>query len=128
MWEHGRSFPSLIAGLILCTLGSIPLLSQYGVINSPLPESLTGLLTNIALYIISAGGVYLLIDAFLEWGEKIAWVTLVLSFVVLAIGIVPLLNQFKIISFNLGPLSMTAYYIVFVLEGIFLVIAAFAMQ
>jgi hypothetical protein len=128
MWEHGRSFPSLITGSLLFLLGLIPLLSQIGLIGFKMPESIGVLVGNIDLYLIAAGGCYLLIDGFLQWGNPMAWVTFILAVAVLIIGIIPLLNQFGVIGFTIPFLSLTVYYILFVIEGIFLAIGAFLME
>lgn len=117
---------ALLVGLLLIAVGGIPLLNSWGLIDFNIPESLLGIIGSIALWVISAAGFYLLIDAFFE-DEGIQKMTFLIAFVVLAIGIIPLLYQFGIIAFTIPFLSPVLYYAVFVVEGIFLVIASFTM-
>jgi len=56
IWEGGRSWTSLLIGLILFILGAIPLLSGWGALPFGLPTFLQTLIATIALYIIAAGG------------------------------------------------------------------------
>jgi len=128
LWEGGRSWSSLIVGFVLMVLGIIPLLNSWGVIQFSLPGFLNSLLAVAALYIISAGGFYLLIDGFLEWGNPMAWLTFVVALVVLVLGTIPLLNQFGVVSFTIPYLNMTIYQIIFTIEGFFLFIGAFLME
>lgn len=128
LWEGGRSWVSLLVGFVLLVLGIIPLLNGWGVISFALPSFLTSLIAIAALYIISAGGFYLLIDGFLEWGNPMAWLTFVVALIVLAIGTIPLLNQYGAVTFTVPFLNLTVYYIIFTVEGFFLFIGAFLME
>lgn len=128
LWEGGRSWSSLLIGFVLMVLGIIPLLNSWGVISFALPGFLTSFIAVAALYIISAGGFYLLIDGFLEWGNPMAWLTFVVALIVLVLGIIPLLNQFSLVTFTIPYLNLTLYYIIFTIEGFFLFIGAFLME
>ena len=109
-------------------LGIIPLLNGWGAVSFALPGFLNSFLALAALYIIAAGGFYLLIDGFLEWGNPMAWLTFVVALIVLAVGTIPLLNQFGVIGFTIPYLNMTVYHIIFTIEGFFLFIGAFLME
>ncbi|MBW2999135.1 hypothetical protein KY339_00555 [Candidatus Woesearchaeota archaeon] len=127
-WETARSLPSLIIGLILLALGLIPLLNNWGVIAFVLPAFLSNVIAAIALWIIAGGGLYLVIDTFLEWGNPMAWLSFIVGIVVLAVGLIPLLNSFGVIGFNIPFLSVTVYNIIFVIEGFALFLASFFME
>jgi hypothetical protein len=118
---------ALFIGIILIALGGIPLLSKWGLVDFNLPLSMLGVIEGIALWIISAAGFYLLIDSFFE-EPGIRILSILVSLAVLAVGIIPLLHSFGTIAFSIPFLSTTIYYIVFVVEGIFLVIASFTMM
>ena len=128
LWEGGRSIASLIAGIFLIVLGFIPLLQSWGAISFGLPEFLTSFIALIATYLIAAGGFYLLVDGFLQWGNPFAWVTFLVAIAVLCIGLIPIFNTFGLISFTLPFLNQTFYSIIFTVEGVFLFIGAFIME
>ena len=67
MWEHEKSWISLILGIILLVFGVIPLLSYFKLIPFGLPSFLDTLAPTVLLYIAAAGGVYLIVDVFGEW-------------------------------------------------------------
>ena len=128
MWEGSRSWLSLICGVPLIALGIIPLIG--GLTGFNLPEFMTGVVGQIAIYIIAAAGLYLIIDMFLEWGEDWAWISMVAGVIFLGLGIVGVLNQFGILNFGdfiKTYLTSTVYNIIFVVEGIALAIGAFYM-
>ncbi|MBN2566538.1 hypothetical protein JXB02_00460 [Candidatus Woesearchaeota archaeon] len=121
-----KNLISLVLGLILLALGGIPLLNQFGVVGFNVPEFLLGLVGQVILYIIAAGGLYLIIEAFMEgMQEGIGKVTFIVGLVVLAIGLIPLLFSFGVVQFTIPFLTSTVFNVLFVIEGIFLVIAAF---
>ena len=128
MWEGGRSWLSLICGVLLIALGIIPLIGSLTGFN--LPEFMTGIVGQIAIYIIAAAGLYLIIDMFLEWGEDWAWISMVAGVIFLGLGVVGVLNQFGVLNFGdiiKTYLTNTVYNIIFVIEGIALAIGAFYM-
>ena len=125
--DEPKGYLSLILGIIIFLLGALPLLSKWKILPFSLPGIVEGLLASFVLYILAAVGVVLLIDGFLEWGEAFAIPTLVVALIIIAIGAVQILNSFNVIGFSIPFLSQTIYYILFVLEGLFLAIAAFIM-
>ncbi|MBT3406925.1 hypothetical protein HN419_07255 [Candidatus Woesearchaeota archaeon] len=128
-FEAERSIPSLIVGIILLALGGIPLLANLGVIPNFLPGALTGIIGSIALYLIAAGGLYMIIDAFLEGlDEPNGVVTLIVGLIIVAVGIINILNKFGILGFSVPFMNEMVYNILFVVEGLFLGIGAFFMQ
>ncbi|MBI4449001.1 hypothetical protein HY641_03175 [Candidatus Woesearchaeota archaeon] len=125
MWEHEKSWLSLILGLVLLVLGGIPLLNSIGLIGFNLPAFLLGLTPQVLLYIIAAGGVYLIVDVFGEWGEWYGYASLALGVVAILAGLVPLLFVFGIIPWTIPGMSLWVYNIIFVIEAFFLIIGAF---
>ena len=89
-FDEPTSIISLIGGLVLVPLGLIPLLSKWGIIGWGLPGFLTGLLQGILLYVIAAGGAWLLIDGFLE-DDMWRVITLGIAILVLILAIIPIL-------------------------------------
>lgn len=124
MWDNPKSMPSVLIGLILLALGGIPLLSLMGIIAFTLPTFLTGIVSAIVLWLLAVGGLYLIIESFWEFDEPIGKVALLVGLIILAAGLIPLLQQFGIIGFGL-PIGPILYNIIFVVEGILLIISAF---
>lgn len=123
MWESPVSPMSLTAGAVLTALGLIPLLNQLNLIGFGLPGFLTGLVGMIAVYLLAAGGLFLLIDAWGEWGEHIGTVSLIVGLVVLALGIAQILAMFKFIPLAF-EIPLIVYNILFVVEGILLILGS----
>ena len=123
MWESPVSPISLTLGVLLLLLGGIPLFNQWGVLSWGLPSFLTGLVGSVAVYLLAAGGIFLLVDAWGEWGETIGEISLIVGLVILAVGIVQVLSIFKVIPWMIA-LPMIVYNILFVVEGILLVLGS----
>ena len=124
MWGAPKSLPSLIVGLLLLAMGLIPILNMMGIIGFALPEILSGLVSKIIFWVVAVAGLYLIIDAFMEFDEPIGKVALLVGILVLVIGLIPLLQQFGIIGFGLPAMSAIIYNIIFAVEGILLIISA----
>lgn len=125
-FDDPKNWSALILGLVIASLGAIPLLNSFGVIEFSLPAFLSGIISSIGLWIIAGAGFYLMITSFLE-DDTMRVVSIIVALAVLAIGIIPLLNSFGIIGFTIPFLSVNVYNIIFVIEGLFLIFAAFAM-
>lgn len=127
MWEGGRSLLSLVIGILLAGFGLIPLLNKWGVIgfNIAFLDSITGM---IIFYILAAAGLFLIIDGFMEGGFTEPWgmISIVVGFLVLVLGVIPLLNNFGVIGFSIPFLTITVYRIIFAIEGVIAIIGAWA--
>jgi hypothetical protein len=121
--HEARKHISAVLGLIFLALGGIPLLHQFGFIPFTIPAW-----AGIPMWILAVvGGVFLLIDALKEQQEarhSLSVPSGVIGLVVLAFGLIPLLNQFGVIAFGL-PLFLSAFAdFLFVAAGVFLLIGA----
>ncbi|MFH1505529.1 MAG: hypothetical protein ABIE94_00895 [archaeon] len=121
-WEGGRSFLSLILGLIVLALGLIPFLNAMGVIGFGLPAFLTNAIAQSGIYVLAGVGFYLLIDGFMEEGP-VQVGSIIVALAIVAIGIVNIFLGYKI-SF-LGPM---VYNVIFSVVGILLIIGAWHMR
>jgi len=126
MIDEPKGYLSALGGLVLVVLGLIPLLNGWGIIPFGLPGFLSGVISGIVVYIIAAAGLWVLIDGFME-DDIMRIVTCVAGVIFLALGVITLLNTFGVIGFAIPGLGQTVYNIIFVIEGILLVIAAFVM-
>jgi hypothetical protein len=127
-WDNGKSLVSFILGLIIIALGGIPLLNQWNIIGFGLPDFLTGIVSSVILWIIAGSGLYLLIESFMQGLDSgMGKTALIAGIIVLALGLVPLLNELGVISFAVPFLSWMLFQIIFVIEGILMIIGAFNM-
>jgi len=124
VFTRPRDTVSFFIGLILLALGLIPLLSYFKVIGFALPGFLSGLIGSIFIWIIAVGGAYIVIDGFIEPPlHSLHWILILLGFVFLVIGLVPLLHKFNVIPFTINFLeSMVVYNIVIAVEGFLLLV------
>lgn len=121
---QARDWISGLVGAIIFLLGLMPMLGKFAFLNNwPIP-----LLT----WIVAGAGFYLAINSIIEITNSniVGWWSFIIAIIVLMIGLFPLLH-----GFNIGPawfefkwLGRTAYNIIFIIEGIFLMIATFAME
>ncbi|MFH1649882.1 MAG: hypothetical protein ABIA93_05000 [Candidatus Woesearchaeota archaeon] len=127
--DEGKGWAALIVGILTLALGAIPFLHRFNVISWDLPTFLQNAIGAFGIYIIAAIGFYLLIDAFMEFTHSTdKHITIAVALIVIAAGIISALHQFGVIGFAVPFLSYIVYNILFVIEGILLFIAAFAMK
>jgi len=126
-FDEPKNYIAALIGLLLSCLGLIPILNMVGVLSWGIPEGIMLVITSFALYIITIAGIYLLVDSFME-DHGLRMISIVVALVVIILGLVPLLNSFGLIGFTI-PLFGTPilYYVIFLIEGVFLMIAAFTM-
>ncbi len=131
---ESKDIISFIVGLLIFALGLLPLLFKFGVgpgwfdIWNLLPAA-------IISWVVAVGALYLVVDSIIEItnSSSLGFVSIIIAFVCLAIGILPLLASFGIGPefFGLGFLGAAAEYlynIVFMVEGIFLMLAMVFME
>ncbi len=121
MMMSPRKIISWVLGLLMLALGGVPLLNSMKVISFAWPT-----IPNIILWIFAlAGGVFLLIDAIKEGMSMYRGVmmpTLIVGLVVLALGLIPLLNSMGVIAFNIPQMVGIVMDIIYVVAGILLII------
>jgi hypothetical protein len=95
-----RNWISFFMGVVLLAMGLIPLLFMYKVIGFTIPV-LPALIFKILAIV---GGFLLLFDATKETlhGRKLyMWMSILCGLPILALGVIPVLNEFKVIAFQL---------------------------
>ena len=123
-FDDPKNWSALLIGLLMMALGIIPLLNHFKVIT--FGAFLLGIVPKIATYLLAAGGVFLLIDSFME-DDTMRIVSIIVALSIITIGIIQILFAFKIIGFGIPFINDTIYYVLFVVEGLFLFLAAFFM-
>ncbi|MEK6808702.1 MAG: hypothetical protein AABY14_03380 [Nanoarchaeota archaeon] len=125
-----KDFISGIVGILLTLMGLFPLLNSMGI--GPGWFALPWLPVQLFAYIIAGAGFYLAIESIREIlnNNKIGIWSFIIGMLILVIGLLPMLHRFGI-----GPewfafpwLTQTIFNILFIVEGVFLFIAAFAME
>ena len=121
---QSRDWISGLIGAVIFLLGLLPLLGKFEFLNN-LPVSLL-------TWIVAGAGLYLAMNSIIEITNSniVGWWSFGVAIAVLIIGLFPLLH-----SFGVGPswfefnwLNKSAYNIIFIIEGVFLMIATFAME
>jgi hypothetical protein len=126
---EGRDWLSMFVGLILTAFGALPLLAM--VIPSMAPYGkFTASASGIFVYVIAIMGFYLMVNSIIEItnSNSVGGFSFLLALVFFAVGVLQVLQSYKVISFFKVTINPIVYYIAFVVEGIFLMIAAFAME
>jgi hypothetical protein len=131
---EAKDIMSFVAGLLLFALGILPMLAKFGV--GPSWFNVWKFLpVTVISWIIAVGALYLVIDSVIEItnSSSIGFVSIIVAFVCLLIGVLPILSSFGIgpsffaLSF-LGGLTTIIFNVVLMLEGLFLMIAMIAME
>jgi len=130
---EAKDILSAVVGLLLFALGLLPLLNSFGI--GPAWMALKFLPVTIISWIVAVGALYLVIDSVIEItnSSAIGFISIIIAFVCLAVGVLPILASFGIgpaffsLGF-LGAVSKYLYHIIFMVEGLFLMIAMVAME
>ena len=119
-----RDWISGAVGAIILLLGLMPLIGRFTFLND-LPATLL-------TWIVALAGLYLAVNSIIEITNSniVGWWSFGIAVAVLIIGLFPVLHSIGIgpAWFEFGWLNRTAYNIIFILEGVFLMIATFAME
>lgn len=127
---EAKDWISLLVGIVLTALGLLPLLNKWGA--GPSWFALPWLPLQFAAFIVAIAGFYLMIESVIEItnSNAIGWVSFMIATLLMATGILQVLARFSIGPewFALPFIKETVYLIIFVVEGLFLMIAMFAME
>lgn len=123
MIDSGKKITSFVVGVLILALGIIPLLNKFNVLAFQIP--MMELMIKIAFWVFAAGGVFILIDAHLE-DHAMKIPSTIIGILLIAVGLIEILFSFGTIGFHIPFLSDMIFYVLFVIEGLFLVIGGFA--
>lgn len=125
-----KDWISFLVGVVVTAMGVMPLLKMVNI--GPSWFALEMLPISIFAYIVAGLGFYLMVESVIEItnSNAIGWWSFAIALVVLAFGVLQTLAKFGIgpewFSFSFIP--AIAYYVIFTIEGILLMIACFAME
>jgi hypothetical protein len=129
---EAKDFISGFVGFIVFLLGLIPILESFGVLQTGFSAFLgSGAFVAAIPFVLAILGFYLAIESVIELtnSNHIGYISFIIGGIIMLIGLLPALQ-----AFGIGPglfgfeLPVTVYHIVFLIEGIFLMIAMFAME
>tara|TARA_Y100000294_G_scaffold136039_2_gene128853 strand:+ start:2641 stop:3006 length:366 start_codon:yes stop_codon:yes gene_type:complete len=109
----------LVLGIIIFVIGLLGVLSGINILKFQIPLTI-----DILAWILAVGGVYLIIESITEFGAR-RGAALLVAFIVLAVALMPILNQLGFIAFSIPGINLLVYHILLTVEGIFLIINAF---
>ena len=131
IFTRGRDTFSFIVGLILAAFGIIPLLNSFKLVAWNLPDFLLNMPVSILVWVIAVAGAYIVIDGFIEPPMHIFhWALILGGFILLVVGLIPILYSFKAIGFTVPFLgeNLIVYQVLIGVEGLFLAIAGLTMH
>jgi len=123
MLHSVRHWISFLVGALVFLLGLFPLIGKsLGPVSS--------IIGGIAAYIVAFAGLYIIVDSFFEFSfhSGVGLGTLIIGLLVFSFGIVVVLSLHGIISFKVPEISMFIYNVLFILEGLFLMLGSFIMD
>ncbi len=120
-----RHWLSFLVGLLIFLLGLLPLMGKGNLI--PFYDSAPIL---VLAFIVAFGGLYIIVDSFFEmtFHTMTGIVTMLVGFLVAVIGVIVVLTEHGILGFTIPFLHAVIFYVLFILEGLFLMIAMFIMD
>ena len=124
--HSARHWLSFFVGAIIFALGLIPLIGKEGWLGP-----LNSVIGQIAVFIIAFGGLYIIIDSFFEFTfhSGIGITTLLVGLVVFGLGLISILHSMGVVGFGIPFLALPiVWQILFLLEGLFLMLGCFIMD
>ncbi len=119
-------------GFLVFLLGLIPLLEKFGILQTNVSALFeANWFTAIVPFLLAILGIYLAIESIIELtnSNHIGWISFFIGAVVMIVGILPALQKFGIGPGLFGfEIPTLVYQVIFLIEGIFLMIAMFAME
>ncbi len=122
MWEGGKSWASLIVGIVIIALGAIPIAQDIGMITWEVPKGPE--IEMVLLIILAIASFYLAINGFMEIliNPGIGYASIGIGCVVGLASALKILNQFSSV---LGYFESTLLNVVFFIVGSLLLLGAF---
>src|SRR3989344_1803447 len=118
-----------LVGFVVFAAGLIPLLERFNIVDWGISNFMgSSAFMSAAPYLLAALGLYLAIESVIELtnSNHIGWLSFFIGIAIMVVGVLPALQ-----SFGIGPglfgleLPILVYHIIFVIEGLFLMIAMF---
>ena len=125
-----KDFVSGFTGLFLFCMGLFPLLNRMGI--GPSWFSVPSLGAHMFAYLLAIAGAYLFVNSLIEVANSnaIGWTSFGIAVVFFTLGLLQILSKLNVgpAWFGMPWVGETTYSIIFMIEGIFLMIAMWAME
>ncbi len=129
---EAKDWVSFFVGLVVLAFGALPILHGFGVGQAwfELPKLGAQMLS----YAVALLGFYLVVNSIIEItnSNSIGWFSFLVAFIIMAVGVLHVLGQFGIVggflTMNFIDGSEWIFNVIFVVLGLFLMIACFAME
>jgi hypothetical protein len=117
-----RHWTSFFVGALIFVLGFLPLIGKAPAILDNVPAQ-------VLSFVVAFGGLYLIIDSFFEYTfhSGVFLVSFLVGLLVFGFGLVSVLHEMGKIAFSV-TIDSIVYNILFMLEGLFLMLACFVMD
>jgi len=117
---EAKDWISGLVGALILALGLLPLLNARGIGPSWFGLSLP---VKLLSYVVVIGGFYLIINSFIEItnSNTVGWISFAVAAVVTGLGVLQVLGK-------ISWISGMVFNIIFIIIGLFLIIATFAME
>ncbi|MBN2421122.1 hypothetical protein JXB27_02475 [Candidatus Woesearchaeota archaeon] len=129
---EGKDYLSGLVGLIVLAAGAIPLLEMLNILNLGFSKILSASWFSSSVpFILAFLGFYLAIESIIELtnSNSIGWMSFMIGGAIMLIGLLVALEKFGIGPGLFGfEIPQMLYYIIFVIEGLFLIIAMWSME
>jgi len=115
-----KDWISGLVGLVILCLGLFPLLNKFGVGPGWFAFNLPVMLLS---WVVVIGGFYLIINSFIEITNSniVGWISFLIAAIITVLGVLQVLGKITWIS-------GMVFNVIFVIIGLFLIIATFAME
>lgn len=128
-----KDYISMLVGLVVGAAGLLPLLYTKANIGPSWFNFFGSIPSTALVYIVAGLGFYLAIESIIEItnSNAVGWWSFIIAVAILALGLLKILGPAGTgtIGFDLPlPLTPIVYQIIFIIEGLFLMIAGFAME
>lgn len=128
---EAKDWISFFVGLVIACAGAMPLLNNFGV--GPAWFAMEFLPVSIFSYIVAGAGFYLMVNSVIEItnSNAVGWISFLIALLFLTVGLLQTLHNFNVLKaefFALSFITPVIYYVIFTIEGVFLMIACFAME
>ena len=115
-----KDWVSGLVGLIILGLGLLPLLNSFGVGPAWFAFSLP---VKLLSWVVVVGGFYLVINSFIEITNSniVGWISFFIAAIITILGVLQVFGK-------IAWISGIIFNIIFIILGLFLIIATFAME
>lgn len=121
-----RHWISFFVGVLIFIFGLFPLIGK----DAWLLNVTTTIPGIVFAYVVALGGIYVIFDSFFEYTfhSSIFIASFLVGLVVFGVGLTTVLKSMGVIAFGFDNIPLIIYQILFMIEGLFLMLGCFVMD